>query len=163
MSSLPPSPYGAMPAGPPPAQQPPAAPGKRKWLPWAIGGCGCLVAVAVIAAIVAIALYVASGNSPKAAVEGYEKAWSTADCELLFSVTTEDFRRGLTCAEFEASAGDDPTADLTVLDSRTQGDEAIVVARATPEDASDGDPVDVTFRLVKEDGDWKVDAVSSED
>lgn len=160
MSSLPPSPYGATPAGPlPPSQPSPPAPGKRKWLPWAIGGCGCLLVLAIVGTVVAVGLFIASGNSPKAAVENYAEAWSTGDCELLFSVTTEDFREGLTCAEFESRAGDSSDADLTVLDSRTNGDEAIVVARAS----SDGESAQVSFRLVKEDGDWKVDGISSGD
>lgn len=142
--------YPGAPGGTPPAKRP------RAWLPWALGGCGCLVAAAIVTALIVVSVVLVSSRSPEQTVQDYHRAWDTADCDLFFETTTESFRSGASCADFTEAVETGGTGTIEVLSSETDGDRAIVITEeeATFEGVTIGGTVE--YRLVKRDGDWLI-------
>ena len=121
------------------------------------------------AVLAAAALLSACGEDDESAVretlERYAKAVESKDyqtiCdELLAQDLLENLRRVQAPCETAIQGGlrdvDRPT--ITIRSVKVDGDTASAVARS---DAANQEPSDDTIRLVKEDGAWKVVALSS--
>ena len=102
----------------------------------------------------------------RATVERYAKAVAAKDyqtlCdEILADELIENLRRVQAPCETALQRGfrevDRPT--ITVRSVKLDGDTATALARS---DAANQEPSEDTIRLVKEDGDWKIVALSSE-
>jgi hypothetical protein len=176
-----PTPPTAMPAsaaGPPPIPPAPAAPRARPVRPtapvpqmpgggapakkgkspifWvAIGCCGCLLAVAALAAVIGGGVFMATKGAADAA-----HAW-LADVR---ESKTEAVEQGLSRA-YRARLGQE---DLEALETRIKASrDATFPGRSVESNRAKltgvltgaGSPQPVVIRLVKEDGDWKVDDV----
>jgi hypothetical protein len=167
------------------------APTKSKaWIAWLIAGIvllGVVIAAAVIIPLLLLGAATGSGSgdgssgvSPAdeeaaiAAVELYDDAWQSVDCDKYFASTTEAFRSliGLTdCESFEADAGAfaDSVADYTVTFTGVeQRGDAVAVSTVETYDSlidENGDPADppipaedlYTYVVIPGDGSWQID------
>ena len=74
----------------------PSSPKRRPRWPWFLGGALLLIVVLGIVGVVLLAGWIggliSSMSTPSAAVLSLNEAIETADCELYFSVTSDDFR-----------------------------------------------------------------------
>lgn len=180
---------GAAPAGYPGYVAAPQQPTRksRLWIVFVIVGVaviGLIVLAAVLLPRLIIALTEsaaggASSDAERAAievVEGYDEAWSDADCGLYFETTTEAFRQVLElpdCASFEAEAerfGAATDRYEIEVDSVEQADGVITVyttesflstADENGEPLPTPEPVasPYEYTLVRSDGGWAIDDV----
>jgi len=147
----------------------PAAPRKKKKWPWIVGGIALVLALIVVGIVVAVVGVVGKTlEAPKEAVLNYDKAWTTADCDLLNQSTTSDFRESngwSDCDSFLDSATG--YADLT--DSNEVSVSAVNItnnqASVTTHEVwtpTEGDVEETTFiyTLVHEGGAWRIDGVT---
>lgn len=170
-----------------PGYAPSADPPRRSrlWIVFVVAGVvviGLIVLAAVFIPRVIGALTAggaSGGDAQRVAVEvveGYDEAWSQADCELYFRTTTESFREALEladCAAFEAEAerfGAATDEYEIQVDSVEQADGVITVyttesfltlADETGEPLADPEPVasPYEYTLVRADGGWAIDDV----
>ena len=123
----------------------------------------------IAATLACAALLAACGQDDETAVretlERYAKAVESKDyqtiCdELLAQDLLENLRRVQAPCETAIQGGlrDVERPTITIRSVKVDGDTATAVARS---DAANQEPSDDTVRLVKEDGDWKVVALSS--
>lgn len=190
--SAPPGYPGGFPGGPSPAGGFIAAtePKKSKlWILWVVLGVVLLGIVILAAVLIPILIGVfgtvansgSSGSasdadeaSAVAAVELYDEAWRTEDCDMFIESTTEDFREEIghtDCASFEdAAQGFNESVDgyEIAVQSVETGDEAITVETVesfTTMFDEDDNPSDVpvpyeefwTYTVVPSDGGWAID------
>jgi hypothetical protein len=118
-----------------------------------------LIAGGVVALIILVVIVfsVVGGGGPKGVVEDFVNAESCSDVEDL---VTDDFFAG-ECddSQFEEPEGEDVDVENEVGDEKIDGDEATVKVTTKVESGGEEQEFDTTFRLVKEDGDWKIDGV----
>jgi len=138
------------------------------------------LAVAAIATLAIIAVFVAStrppveyaAGSPEAAVQDYLRAWADGDDEVTLSAFSARVRADLTLADYRSMASDfrryqdppsGPTRRVFIDRATITGERATV--DLTVEESWPGGPLDRrnTYRsvrslsLVREDGAWKID------
>jgi hypothetical protein len=138
-----------------------ARPRRRVW-PWIVGIGGGLVVLGVVAIVVIVMIVGKAIAGPKSAVEEFNTAYRSGDCQAYLDVTTADLRDSSsfpgTCEEALASSYfPDPTEvtwPISLHGVEASGSTATVTATLTS--PNDGD-VSVTYHLVKVDGKWRVD------
>ncbi|MDY0908865.1 DUF2510 domain-containing protein [Microbacterium sp. CFBP9034] len=161
----------------------------KLWIVWVVLGVvmlGIVIAAAVFIPLLFLSL--ANGGSAGvdasgadeqaavAAVELYDDAWQTADCDAYVASTTEDFRVNSqlpdcdsfvsTATEFSASVTD---YVVTVTEIENFGDSILVTTTETfeslfdeegnPLDTPTADEVQYEYTVVSADGDWVIDAL----
>jgi hypothetical protein len=138
-----------MPAGAPPAKK------GRSPIFWvAVGCCGCLLLVALLAAVIGGGAYMATKGAADAAHSwlGEVRHGQSAEAGM-----TEAYRSRLTPEELlaitNAVAG---SKDATFLSRSVDNDRATLRGVLT----GSGTPRPVTIKLLKEDGTWKIDDVT---
>lgn len=164
----------------------------KAWIAWLIAGIvllGVVIAAAVIIPLLLLSAATGSGSSSGngtgevsaadeeaaiAAVELYDDAWQSVDCDKYFASTTEGFRSliGLTdCETFEADAAAfaESVADYTVTVTNVeQRGEAVAVSTVETFDSSideNGEPVDTpipvedtyTYVVIPGEDSWQID------
>lgn len=138
--------------------------GSKKWLPWVLGGCGCLLLVAIlaVAAIIGLSLLGGAGN-PEDTARDFAKAMQEKDCTELRSLTTEDFWDGQSCEKsLEAASKFFTIEKFEVIDSEVDGDTADVNVRVTGTFQGHTSTSTSTMHMVKDDGRWKVDGTTGD-
>lgn len=185
--------HGAQQAAYPGTAAAEAPPKRSLWWIWLVAGAAVLVVFVVLALVfVPIALRAITGGvaggggeasrdsaderGAVATVETYERAWQTADCELMFTATTDDYRTELNltdCDVFDdrASAFADTVTDytMTVNFADVQDDGTVLVntteSYSSQWDASGNDTgtekdytQSWTYTVVQESDNWLIDA-----
>jgi len=146
----------------------PSSPKRRPRWPWFLGGGLLLILVLGIVGVVLLAGWIggliSSMSTPSAAVLSLNEAIDTADCELYFSVTSDDFRaaNGVDdCEAFDEGAAvtNELTSERTlrILNFRSVNSDATVETEESLVD-SDGERRDATrtYTLRALDGVWQV-------
>ncbi|MBD3940278.1 DUF2510 domain-containing protein [Microbacterium sp. NEAU-LLC] len=160
----------------------------KLWIVWVVLGVvllGIVIAVAVLVPLLILNLSAPGGaqtDDEKAAVtavQTYDHAWQTGDCDELVSATTEEFRElsdYTDCEGFQSDAAafddtfDDYTLAVTAIDTTDEGIEIttnetytlLVDENGEPADPSQGAAV-VHYTVVESDGAWAIDYLSYED
>jgi hypothetical protein len=163
------------------AELPPAAPAKRGWLiPVILIASFVLLVVLAIIVVPMLVRTVATGGysgdelAAVEAVQGYDAAWQSADCDGFQATTTEDLRDFVSlteCSAFEeASAGFQEATDdyeLEVTDVTSKSGSIIVRTDETYTSYVDDDDNTVPgfdaistidYTLVQSDGEWLIDS-----
>lgn len=158
-----------------PTEQPVAAtepPKKRRIWPFILAG-GILVFLAIVVGAIVLIVNIVTGltATPTKAVLDLDKAFATADCDLLISTTTQDFRDAyfsegtFDCAAWEENANaltvDGVYAyEVTVNGSEIDGATAEVTT--TEIDSTGEEPItfELKYTLVN-DGGWLVDYIEN--
>jgi len=113
----------------------------------------------IAAAAVAIGLLIFLSSTPEKTVRDYQRAWDTSDCELFVDTTTEKYRNGATCTDFQQAVAQGVSEhDYEVTSVETDGDRATVVIHETAGSGTSTATATTTFQLVKRDGDWRIDS-----
>ncbi|MGY5766664.1 hypothetical protein ACXET9_15890 [Brachybacterium sp. DNPG3] len=133
-------------------------PSKKRWLPWAIGGCGCLVLLAIVAIVLFFVFVIGSTSGPRNAVETYEQAWIDGTCEGFLETTTDDFNGGATCEDFEYAASTIEDYEYTITETSVSGKTAEVSVEESYTYYGEKASQTGTYYLVKEDGEWLIDS-----
>jgi len=143
------SPVSQMPAGAPPAKK-----GKSPIFWIAIGCCGCLLLVALLAAVIGGGAYMSTKGAADAA-----HAWlgEVRQGQSPESGMTEAYRSRLTPEELEAiTSAIAQSKDATFIQRSVDNDRATLTGVLT----GGGTPRPITVKLLKEGGTWKVDDVT---
>lgn len=191
-ASVPPDYPGGFPGGPAPSGGFIAATEPKKsrlWILWVVLGVVLLGIVLVVAVVIPLVIGMfGSGSAGGAAsaderaavdaVELYDDAWATADCEKFQQATTETFRQALQlteCDQFTASSqGFTDTVDdyaLTVSSVETGEDQITVETRESFTTLTDeeGNPVEqpvayeefYSYVVVPSEGGWAINQVDA--
>lgn len=167
MSTLPSQPPGPQPGGfppqPAPAGAPSPAPRRRSWLPWALGGCGCLALIAVlvigggVVGWFALGKTTGPGATPEAAIEELYSAAEAKDCKAYKAAMTRDIRDAVNCAEFEKSVANLDSISWKITD-RGNPKPTYVTYELDLTEVRDGTAKtrSVLLGVDKEDGRWLV-------
>jgi len=152
---------------------PTATPNKRlpKW-PFVVGGVVVVLVVVGIAAVVLFASWISglitAPGTPGGTVAAYAQAIDDDDCDLFFSVTSDEFRAagGVDdCVDFSTgvqSARDTGTdRSIDVLGFSTSNDTATVNARESLR--GEDDDVVRRYALRDVDGAWQITGVTTTD
>jgi uncharacterized membrane protein len=180
---------GSGPAQPYPGQQPgqpgapqqgypgqqgggyPGQPGQPAWQGPPPGGSGGGIsgkmigiiggaAVAVIAVIVVLFLVLGGSSGPKGVVEDFLDADSCSEAEDLVTEEFAEAEGGCTEEDLAGfDGGEEGDVDTEVKDEKIDGDKATVEVEASGSFGGEDFSQTVTFSLVKEDGDWKIDGI----
>ncbi|MBW9092362.1 DUF2510 domain-containing protein [Microbacterium jejuense] len=155
----------------------------KLWIVWVVLGVVLLGIVIAVAVVVPLLILNATSGGTAAqtedekvavgAVQTYDHAWQTGDCDELLAVTTEEFRAAsqyVDCETFESDAANfDDTFDdyeLAITDVVSDGDEIEVTTRETYTLLVDenGDPADPSsgatvyhYTLVPDGAVWVID------
>ncbi len=115
-------------------------------------------AAVLIALVIVVVLVLGGGGSPQSVVEDFIDADSCSDAEKL---VTDDFQEEFgECSEDQLGGfGDDGDFDVEIKDEEIDGDEATVEVETSGEIAGEELSQTITFSLVKDDGDWKIDGI----
>jgi hypothetical protein len=143
------APVPQMPAGAPPAKK---GKGPIFWI--AIGCCGCLLLVALLAAVIGGGAYMATKGAADAAHAwlGEVRQGQGAEAGM-----TEAYRSRLSADELEAiTSVIAKSTDATFLQRSVDNDRATLTGVLT----GGGSPQPIVVRLLKEGGTWKVDDVT---
>jgi predicted component of type VI protein secretion system len=147
------APVPQMPAGAPPAKK-----GKSPVLWIAVGCCGCLLLVALLALIIGGGAYVAT-KAPADAAHAWLAHVRQGETEQVAAGMTEAYRTRLTAEEVEAvTTAIGRSKDATFLSRSVDNDRATLTGVLT----GGGTPQPIVVKLVKEGGTWKVDDVTLE-
>jgi hypothetical protein len=145
------SPVPQMPAGAPPGKK-----GKSPIFWIAIGCCGCLLLVGLLAAVIGGGAYMATRGAADAA-----HAWivDVRQGQGPEAGMTEAYRSRLTPEELEAvTSAISQSRDATFLQRSVDNDRATLTGVLT----GGGTPQPIVVKLLKEGGTWKVDDVTLE-
>lgn len=116
--------------------------------------------VAVLVVVVVLLLAVLGGGGPKGVVEEFLDAESCSDVEDL---VTDDFFGSDGCSSADvdpaAALGESVDVDFDIGDEEIDGDQATVEVTQKVDFAGEEQEFEHTFKLVKEDGDWKIDGL----
>ena len=143
------APVPQMPAGAPPAKK---GKGPIFWI--AVGCCGCLLLVALLAAVIGGGAYVSTKGAADAA-----HAWlgEVRQGEGAEAGMTEAYRSRLSADELEAVTGAIARSkDATFFQRSIDNDRATLAGVLT----GGGTPQPIVVKLLKEGGSWKVDDVT---
>jgi hypothetical protein len=160
----------------------------RLWIVWVVIGV-VLLGIVILATVLLPAMIGMFGSTTNgasgdgetaavAAVEAYDQAWRTADCDKFTASTTEAFREGLQltdCADFTAAAQGFIDSvegyELTVTDVTTSDEQITVQTTETYSSRVDdeGNPTEelvpyedhYTYTVVPSDGGWAIDQVDA--
>jgi len=163
----------------------------KLWIVWVVLGVvmlGVVIAAAVVIPLLFLQLATSgsqAGVEPSgadeqaavAAVELYDDAWQTADCDAYVASTTEEFRISsqlpdcesfvATATEFSVSVDDYVvtvtdivTQDDTILVSTTETFDALFDEDNMPLDEPVADAVEYQYTVVSAGGDWVIDFLS---
>ena len=159
------------------ASAPAQKPASKLWILWVVIGVVVLGFIVVAVTVIPLVIGLLAGggadsdqDAAVAAVQGYDDAWQTADCDEFFAVTSADFRTSnelADCETFEATSENfqDSVIDYTVAvdDVTTDGDTITVDTTETYTDAADEEagPGSYAYRYVLvQDGDaWVIDGL----
>jgi hypothetical protein len=149
-------------------QSPTAAPLPRsshRWLWGLLAGCAAFLAIVGVVTWLLVTVVFDATGGPRAAIAGFDRGWSTADCDLLRSVTTERLQQdaawgGDIC---EAVEQDAPTYVIDVEQVRVSGDEATAQTRERWTTASGDYDEAYEYRFVRVDGHWLIDSYTPVD
>lgn len=137
----------------------------RSPLPWILGGVCALIAIVVVLALVAGAVwYFALRQTPEDVIEEYLAAWNSADCETFEEVTTEKFKgEDYTCEvwsdDIEQQEEDGLEFEDEIVSSEVDGDRATVRVTETMTDGPDVSEGTFDCLLVRQDGSWLLDDI----
>jgi hypothetical protein len=161
--STPPPDAGLPPQDQPVATPPVPAPPRRSKLPWILGGVGLglIIIVGIVVAVI-VSTVLGAVKGPQAVVGEYDRAYDEVDCDLYFSLTTEEYRESFepTCEGFESVAQNflDSYSEykVTVTDTSISGDTATVQTIETFK--LDGVPGtdEYTYHLIKSGNAWLI-------
>lgn len=146
---------------PPPAAQAFPVKKKKKVWPWIVGIIGALVVLGIVAVVLFVTVLVKATQGPRDTIDSFDKAWETADCDLLDSVTTSNYQDETgfgDCAVFQDSANTYGGAQsLKVISTDVVNSTATVVTH----EVYDGDSAEyeLTYTLVKDGSHWKIDHI----
>ena len=122
----------------------------------AIIGGGVLAVIVLV--VVLVLVLGGGGDSPTEVVEDFLDSDSCSEAEDLVS---KDFIEAQgECDEDSLGSFNDEDIDIEVKNEEIDGDEATVDADLTAEFEGEETSQTLTFQLVKEDGDWKIDDFS---
>ncbi len=99
-------------------------------------------------------------GDPEDAVEDFYEAWEDLDCEKFFQVTTAKYQRGATCEEYKQQIKTyTPDVEFTykVLHTEQDSDRATVKIHVLSTVKNVTQENYLTYKLVKEDGHWRID------
>lgn len=138
---------------------------RRAW-PWVLAAsCVGFLAVVGVGTWLLVSFVFDATGGPRQAVETFDRAWATSDCDLLESVTTEAFRDadgwdGGPCAAFTP---DPPEYDIVVQSVTVSGAEAIVLTRERWTDV-DGEFDEIfEYRMLRMGDQWRIDSYVAAD
>ncbi|HZI63243.1 MAG TPA: hypothetical protein VFE44_00610 [Thermoanaerobaculia bacterium] len=145
------------PVATPPPPPPPSPPPRRKIGKWIALGCvGLALAVAAFVAILYFGLR-ASTAGPEQAVQGFLKAAGAGDYPAAYAYFSAPLQQSQTLAEFSAAAHENSIffqVEETTFNQR-HADTSGVELSGTVRLAT-GTEVPASFKLVKENGAWKL-------
>lgn len=159
MSSYqPPPPYdpGFVPP-PPPSYAAPAASPKKNWLPWAIGGCGCLILVAIGFGVMLFLGVKAATAGPEEVATAFLEAAGRGDTQAAYAHFSVPLQAAQSYDEFAAGVSNNPHLFQVASTSYTNrsldlsGAELAGTATLTA-----GTEVPISFSFVKENDVWKL-------
>jgi hypothetical protein len=163
----------------------------KLWILWVVLGVlllGFVIAVAIIVPLVIFGMSSSSSTSSSVeassadeqaaveAVEMYDQAWATADCESYFTATTEAFRTNegaVDCTEFNDLvtnfAATTSDYSVTITDIDVEGESISIETEESYLSAYDneGNPADPAisvvdsyeYVLVEANGDWAIESI----
>ena len=139
---------------------PPSGSGKRNLLPFIVAGAA-IVLVAVVLLVILLANSGGGGGSPQATAEDFVAAAKAGDCEKALALITDNLKE-----EGDANCADGsnllPPDDASIEFGDVKvTDESDDTATAIVDVTFSGQAVPLTMRLVKQDGDWLIDAIGS--
>jgi len=150
------------------ASEAPAAPRRRAKWPWIVGGSLLLLIVLGIGGVVLLVSWVAglstAPGTPSAAVLSFNQSIADEDCELFFSVTSDEFRAASGIEDCDvfvegAAIANESTSDRSVDISgfHSVNSDATVTTRESLVD-EDGELVEASrsYTLHAVDGQWQV-------
>jgi hypothetical protein len=146
-----------------PAEALPAKKGKGPLFWFGAGCCGCLILVLVVALLAGGGIYFMTKGAADAVKADLEEI-KGGRLDHAYEGLSTSYRSQLSRRDFEQLVARHPglhdNADVTLWKRSVNNDTATVSGVLTPRS---GRPEQVTFRLVKEGGDWKISAIEFPD
>jgi hypothetical protein len=125
-----------------------------------LGLIGGGAAVVIILLVVLFVVVLGGSGGPKGVVEDFIDADSCSDAEDL---VTDDFKESFgECTDEQLESfegGEEGDFDVEVKDEKIDGDKATVDVESSGSFGGEDISQTITFSLVKEDGDWKIDSI----
>lgn len=127
------------------------------WIKWGVLGCGCLVVVIGVVVAGTFVFVKQATSGPEEVIHAFLEATAAGDYATAHDYFSAPLKEAQSLEDFSAAAGANPmlfkVTDTTFTNRSVDMNGAELSGTATLEAGTD---VPVSFKLVKENGEWKL-------